>query len=196
MAVRRRLRWAATVPLAALLLTGCAANGSAGQRVRSQSAGDALTAGLAQWAPTERSPAPVLEGTTLEGKRFRLADHRGRVVVVNVWGSWCPPCRAEAPDLRRVSEETRAAGVVFVGIDTRDNDAAARAFQRQYAIPYPSVVDRDGALLLRFAATIPVAAVPSTLVVDKRGRIAARVIGGVTYATLRGLVDDTLAEPV
>jgi len=93
-----------------------------------------------------------------------------------------------------VSDETRAAGVRFVGIDTRDNDAAARAYTREFAISYPSLVDDDGGLMLAFGRTIPVSAVPSTVVVDARGRIAARVIGAVTYATLRGLVEDTLAE--
>ena len=112
-----------------------------------------------------------------------------------MWGSWCAPCQDEAPTLRRVAVETRDRGVVFVGIDTRDNDAAARAFQWEYRIPYPSVIDREGAVLGRFRGTVPIAAVPSTLVVDKRGKVAARVIGKVTYATLRGLVIDAVAEP-
>jgi peroxiredoxin len=115
--------------------------------------------------------------------------------VVNAWGSWCGPCREEAPELRRVSEETKAAGVRFVGIDTRDNDAAGRAFAREFGITYPSLVDDSGRVMLAFGRTIPVAAVPSTVVVDRRGRIAARVIGAVTYSTLSGLVDDALAEP-
>ena len=138
---------------------------------------------------------PRLRGGTLDGDRLDVSDWRGHVVVINAWGSWCGPCREEAPALRRVSEETKAAGVRFVGIDTRDNDAAGRAFAREFGITYPSLVDDSGRVMLAFGRTIPVAAVPSTVVVDRRGRIAARVIGAVTYSTLRGLVDDTLAEP-
>lgn len=155
---------------------------------------DDVTTGLTTWSPTNRQRLPRLRGRTLDGTWLDVSDWRGRVVVVNTWGSWCGPCRKEAPDLRRVSEETRAAGVRLVGIDTRDNDAAARAFTREFSISYPSLVDHDGRLMLSLGRTIPVSAVPTTVVVDARGRIAARVIGAVTYLTLRGLVDDTLAE--
>lgn len=197
------VRVAATVALAAaLLLTGCSSQvdgkpafggpyvGGAGEAVD----GEGITTGLTRWVPANRARLPRLRGRTLDGDRLDVSDWRGRVVVVNTWGSWCGPCREEAPDLRRVSDETRAAGVRFVGVDTRDIDAAGRAYVREFAISYPSLVDDDGGLMLAFGRTIPVSAVPSTVVVDARGRIAARVIGAVTYATLRGLVEDTLAE--
>lgn len=150
--------------------------------------------GLARY-PHGRSVSPPLEGTTLDGARFDLAELRGNVVVINVWGSWCNPCRAEMPDLVRVARETAALPVRFVGIDTRDNEASARAFVRTYNVPYPSVVDIDGQVLLAFNKVLPMSAVPSTLVVDREGRIAARVIGRTDYSTVRGLVDDLLAEP-
>lgn len=144
--------------------------------------------GLTRYPPPDRPDAPELVGTTLDGYRFDLADLVGHVVVVNVWGSWCAPCRAEAPDLARLARETADRGVRFVGIDTRDNDSAARAFVRTYDVPYPSVVDSDGQLLVGFGSLIPLSAVPSTVVIDADGRVAAKVVGRVTYSTLRGLV--------
>ena len=158
------------------------------------SAQDDVATGLSRWAPGQRKPAPLLRGRTLDGEELSLASYRGKVVVVNVWGSWCAPCRAEAPDLRRAAIETRSRGVRFLGIDTRDNDAAARAFVREFGIPYPSLVDDDGSILLSLRDTVPAQAIPSTMVVDRRGRIAARVVGRVTYPTLTGLIDDLLAE--
>jgi thiol-disulfide isomerase/thioredoxin len=193
---------AAAVSLAAVvLLAGCggptdaktATTGSDRGGAGKPAAGD-ITTGLTRWEPAERARMPRLRGRTLVADRFDVSDWRGHVVVVNTWGSWCGPCREETPNLRRVAAETRADGVRFVGIDTRDNDAAARAFVREFAISYPSLVDDDDRLMLAFGRTIPVSAVPTTVVVDARGRIAARVIGAVTYITLRGLVDDTVAE--
>ncbi len=152
--------------------------------------GDAT--GLSVYPVDERMPAPDLEGITLDGEPLALADLSGHVVVLNVWGSWCSPCRAEGPELARLARETASEGVRFVGIDTRDTTAAAQAFVRTFDIPYPSVVDSDGQLLLQFEGIIPITAVPSTLVIDSQGDIAAKVVGQITYATLRGLIDDEL----
>jgi thiol-disulfide isomerase/thioredoxin len=162
-----------------------------GGAIERAAAGDAT--GLSMYAGAARRPAPPVEGTTLDGRHLALADLTGHVVVINVWGSWCVPCRAEAPILARLARETVAKGVRFVGIDTRDRSAAARAFVRNFKIPYPSILDTDGQVLLRFSGVIPVSAIPSTLVVDRAGRIAARVIGRVDYTTLRGLITDEIA---
>ncbi|WP_233435881.1 TlpA family protein disulfide reductase [Streptomyces anulatus] len=137
---------------------------------------------------------PKLSGATINNDQLDLADLRGKVIVLNVWGSWCAPCRAEAPALKKVSEVTYELGVRFVGIDTRDNDAAARAFERNYGITYPSFRDPDGKLLLGFNGRIPLSAVPSTVLIGRDGRIAARVIGATTYTTLSELVKDLAAE--
>lgn len=151
--------------------------------------------GLTLYPVTSRTPVPDISGSTLEGDQLALADLRGQVVVVNVWGSWCAPCRAEALDLARAARETAEQGVRFVGIDTRDNLAAARAFVETFDVPYPSLFDEGGELLVAFNGVVPVSAVPSTLVIDPDGRIAARVVGKVTYDTLRGIIDDLLAGP-
>lgn len=147
--------------------------------------------GLTVFPVEDRQPMPAIEGPTLDGDRYELADQRGEIVVLNVWGSWCGPCRAETPQLVRMANEFRSRGVRFVGVDTRDNEAAARAFVRNLDVPYPSVVD-DGRVTLLLHKIIPSSVVPSTVVVDRRGRVAARVIGRVDYRTLRGLLEDEL----
>lgn len=152
------------------------------------------TPGLDRYPPGKRSPAPTLVGTTLDGKPFSLTDLAGNVVVINVWGSWCAPCRAETPDLVRVANEEADRAVRFVGINTRDNPDAAKAFVRSFEVPYPSVRDNNGEVLLSFRDTIPTTVVPTTVVIDRQGKVAARIIGPVTYRTLKGLLDDELAS--
>jgi peroxiredoxin len=184
---------ALTAALIVTVLVGCEASPAAAPRDGGVAGQDVRT-GLTRWRPPDRPVLPELSGRTLDGNWLDVAAWRGQVVVVNTWGSWCAPCRKEVPELTKVWSETKAAGVRFVGIDTRDNDAAARAFVREFRIGYPSLVDDDGRLMLAFGRTIPVSAVPTTVVVDRQGRVAARIIGSVTYATLRGLIDDTLGE--
>lgn len=149
---------------------------------------------LSLYPPGARKLSPPLTGSTLSGGHFDLAGLRGHVVVINVWGSWCGPCRHEAPILARVSHQTYSKGVRFVGLDERDHDAAARAFERSFGITYPSMVDPDGQQLLPFGQVIPINAIPSTLVLDPAGRIAARFVGEVDETTLRGVIHDTLAQ--
>lgn len=194
----------ASAALTLSLLSGLAGCGSAAGEGRtndgSENAGQAargedIVTGLTRWEPAERPRLPRLRGRTLDGGRLDVSDWRGQVVVINTWGSWCGPCREEAPDLARANRDTKADGVKFLGIDTRDNEAAARAFVRQFNIGYPSLVDEDGRLMLAFGRIIPVSAVPTTVVVDARGRVAARVIGTVTYATLTGLIGEVRADP-
>jgi thiol-disulfide isomerase/thioredoxin len=143
-------------------------------------------------AADERQEVEPISGTLLDGSAFDSRDLAGQVVVYNVWGSWCAPCRTEAPVLRRVAEETRSLGVRFIGINVRDNDAAARAFEDRYEIDYPSLTtDTSGPALLAFGPSLPPSAVPSTMIVDAEGRLAARIIGPVDESTLTTLVTDT-----
>ena len=150
--------------------------------------------GLTVYPAGDRDPAPPLEGRTLDDSDFNLDDLSGQIVVINVWGSWCGPCRAETPGLVRIANATASQGVQFVGIDTRDSLASARAFVKNYDVPYPSVFDPAGKALLPFGSVIPSAAIPSSLVVDRDGNVAARVIGAVDESTLQGILDDLLAE--
>lgn len=141
-------------------------------------------------APDQRGPAPDLVGETLDGAEFRLGDHLGEVVVLNVWASWCAPCRAEAPVLESVWQRVKDDEVLFVGLDTRDSVEAARAFVDAYGITYPNVIDENGRLQLLFSDTLPPQAIPSTLVVDREGRVAGRIIGRVTESTLTALIEE------
>lgn len=142
----------------------------------------------------ERGEAPTVSGDALSGGTLNLADYRGRVVVLNVWGSWCGPCRAEAPELQAASERLDDSGVAFVGLNTRDRPEPAQAFVDRFGITYPSLLDPDGRLQLAFSDTLPPAAIPSTLILDRQGRVAARVIGPVSESVLSGLADEVVAE--
>ena len=172
-----------------LLVGGCSAAGSTTGTQGFVSGSGAVSV----VDPEEREPAPVVAGTTLTGERLSLADFAGDVVVLNVWGSWCPPCRAEAPELSAAARRLARDGVKFLGIDVRDNPATARAFVAAADIPYPSISDQSGSTLLGFRGTLPPNAIPSTLVVDADGDVAARVLGPVTESTLVGLVRDVAA---
>ncbi len=145
-------------------------------------------------APDQRQPAPKITGELLGGGTFDSADQLGKVVVYNVWGSWCEPCRKEAPALVAAAKATTDAAV-FMGINIRDpNPAQSLAFVRAFEVPYDSIFDPDGRVLLDFGKHLPPNAIPSTLIVDKEGRVAARVLGEVTEATIRGLVEEVAGE--
>ena len=134
-------------------------------------------------------------GTTLDGAKLSLSRFHGHVLVLNFWGSWCTPCRAEAPRLASLARAFSPSDVTFLGVDIRDTPASAEAFQRNFKITYPSLNDPGGEVALDFRNTVPPAGIPTTLVISRSGRIAARVIGEVTYSGLHGLISKTLAQP-
>jgi thiol-disulfide isomerase/thioredoxin len=139
----------------------------------------------------DRETAPVLQGEGLDGRPLSTADFAGKTVVVNLWGPWCAPCRAEAPDLDQVAKEYEAKGVQFVGILTRSKDPSeAIAFNRNRGITYPSFADQGGQLELGFNDSLPTTAIPTTWIIDAKGRVAARVIDKISASTLANLIDD------
>lgn len=140
--------------------------------------------------PAQRAPAPDVRATTLDGGTFDLVDYRGETVVMNVWASWCAPCRAEAPELQEVWEEEQDNGLQFVGLNTRDSTVAAQGFVESMGLTFPSIFDPDGQVQLQFSDSLPPQAIPSTLVIDGSGRVAARILGKVSAATLRGVIDE------
>ena len=185
------VRVSALVLVLMLVLVGCAA-GSKGTGAAQQGlAGPPLT----QVPQEQRKAAAVAVGPGLApgGADVRTDRFPGKIVVLNVWGSWCAPCRKEAPDLVAASAET-ADVAQFVGLDIRDYDPApARAFLRAFDVPYPQIYDPQGTQLVKFA-DLPPSAVPSTLIIDRKGRVAARVVGATTKTTLVQVVRDLAAE--
>lgn len=125
-----------------------------------------------RWEGADRPAAPTLSGTTLTGARFDGASMRGKVLVVNFWGQWCAPCRAEAKELQLAYGATKASGVEFVGVNIRDTADRALAFERSNKITYPSLFDPAGRIALQFRETPPTT-VPATIVIDRAGRVAA-----------------------
>ncbi|MFE6287945.1 TlpA family protein disulfide reductase [Streptomyces sp. NPDC057877] len=191
---RRVTPFAAVAAVAALALTSCSSGGTSG------GGGDtgfvAGGDGIDTVAKSGRSAAPDLSGETLEGEQLDIADYKGKIVVLNIWGSWCSPCRAEAKNLQTVYDDTKDQGVEFVGINTRDGSTGkALAFEEEFGITYPSLYDPTGKLMLRFAkGTLNPQAIPSTLVLDRDGKIAARTLQALSEKKLREMLDPVLAE--
>jgi thiol-disulfide isomerase/thioredoxin len=145
-------------------------------------------------APDQRTTPLTLSGTTVQGTSWKVADALGKVLVLNVWGSWCGPCVAEMPHLQQVWSQMSTAGkpVQFMGINERDGAETATAFLRAKRVTYPSLQDDGERTLLALRGKANTT--PTTLVLDRTGRIAARVSGPVSAATLVGLVNDVLGE--
>lgn len=141
--------------------------------------------------PGKRQPAPELKGVDLDGNEFSTTDLQGKVLVVNLWGSWCPPCRAEAPALKEVSDELADQNVQFIGLLTKDDPAMAKAFNAKIGITYPTIDDTAGRNQAAFADTLPSMAIPTTWVIDANGKVAARAMAELSTATLRALIDQT-----
>lgn len=182
------IRWFTPVLAAAACLLSACSSGDGGAAQDGSIGFEVGNGSVLVLASDERKPAPELAGTTLDGDPLSTADFAGQMVVLNVWGSWCAPCRAEAPALMAAAEELP--DVQFIGINTRDLDPApAQAFVRAFGVDYPNIYDPDGALLLGFGQ-VPPKAIPSTLVIDESGRVAARMLGEITTATLVGVVED------
>lgn len=177
-----------TIVTAGLLLAGCTTDRPSGDG--GYVSGTGLVTIIDE---ADRPEAPDISGEDLDGRPVALDDHAGQVVVLNVWGSWCPPCRAEAPVLAELSAEL-SGDVAFLGIVIRDQVDAARAFEDKYGIDYPSIFDPGGKQLLGFRS-YPAAAVPTTFVIDERGRIGARILDEVKTTTLLGVIEDVRLAP-
>lgn len=177
--------------LALVVVAGCGTTAQ-GQSQSRFVAGDGTVLLL---EPDSREPAPAVTGELIDGQPFALTDYAGQVVALNVWASWCAPCRAEAPALNQVARETADDGVVFIGLATRDSKPSAEAFIRRFEVPYPIVWDPDGAIQLEFRETLPPQAIPSTVFVDKQGRVAGRILGEVDRTQLREIVLELANEP-
>ncbi|MFI5958278.1 TlpA family protein disulfide reductase [Cryptosporangium sp. NPDC051539] len=141
----------------------------------------------------DRKQAPDISGTLLDGGKFTLSQARGDVVVFNFWGSWCGPCRAEADDLERVYTATKASGVRFVGVNVKDTESRAKAFDVNFKMSYPSLFDSAGRVALQLQA-VPPNAVPATIIIDRDGKIAAVFRKGLLDDELQPVVERVAAE--
>ena len=146
------------------------------------------------YAAGHRAVAPDFTGTSLTGTQIRLANYRGKVVVLNFWGSWCPPCRAEAPTLAVLAEQYKSQGVAFLGDDVGDTTTNALAFTHDIGITYPSVNDPGYAVVQDFSRVAAVSDTPTTVVIDRTGHIAGLVIGEITYQAMTTILHDVAAN--
>ena len=153
-----------------------------------------LSTGITRYPVSDRGVPVVVSGESLTGELLSTEGLRGDVVVLNVWGSWCPPCREEAPVLAETSQRLADRGVSFLGINVRDNTAAALAFEESFGINYPSIADVDGQALLSLNRYVPANAVPVTLVLDRQGRVASRIVGVLTATSLASALDPVMNE--
>jgi peroxiredoxin len=189
--MRRRLLGAL---VGALLLAGCATgdgavdvnNGGEFRFVAGTPAGEVMP-------PDERAAAPEFSGTLLDGGEFDSGELDGDIAVINFWGSWCAPCRVESPQFQDVYAEVRDRGVRFLGVNVKDTDQLARAFEESFGIEFPSLDDPRGEVALAFR-DYPANAIPSTIVLDAQGRVAAVYTGPVSQEDLRAVLDLLLAE--
>ncbi|MGN7799901.1 TlpA disulfide reductase family protein [Leifsonia sp. 22587] len=204
MSIRSRVRSrlvASVVAIAAataLALTGCTANDSLATQYRSGNgqnyiAGDGT---VSEYAASNRGEAVAFTGTLQDGSTVSSRQYAGKVLVVNFWYAGCPPCRVEAPALQELSQKYADQGVDFLGVNLYDSAQTAASFEKDKGVTYPSVLDRDtGSVLLAFSKTVPPKATPTTLVVDKQGRVAARILGAIPdKSILDSLISDAVAE--
>ena len=147
--------------------------------------------GIVKYQAGQRPLAPNVTGTSLTGSAIKLSSYRGKTVVLNFWGSWCSPCRDEAPTLAGLDEQYGSKGVAFLGDDVGDTTANALAFTQRAGITYPSFSDNGYLVVADFSvAGVAVSDTPTTVVIDKTGHVAGMVIGAASYSQLTTLIKD------
>jgi peroxiredoxin len=148
------------------------------------------SANTVEYQAGHRPLAPDITGTSLTGATIKLSSYRGKTVVLNFWGSWCPPCRAEAPTLAVLDQQYSTQGVAFLGDDVSDTPTNALTFTRSDHITYPSISDPGYAVVQQFSQVAPVSDTPTTVVIDKTGHVAGMILGAVNYGEMTKLLRD------
>lgn len=179
-----------------LALAGCASDPLAEQfrsgDNKNYIAGDGT---VTEFAIDERPVAGEWSGVTESGLQLESSALLGSVTVLNFWYAGCAPCRAEAPDLAALHEAFSKKGVNFVGVNVRDTAETALAFDRKFGIQFPSVMDaQSGSVSLAFTGVVSPSAVPTTLVIDRDGKVASRVLGRIEPSILSTLIETVLEE--
>jgi len=190
-----RLRVFAIIPLVLRALAGCTNDPLAQQYADGSGQGYISGDGAyTEIKPNAREAAVTFTGTSESGKAISSSDFAGKVYVVNFWYASCPPCRSEAPDLKALS--AKYTDVPFLGVNIFDSADVAATFATKFGITYPSIIDADKASVqLAFAGAVAPNAVPTTLVIDRSGRVAARISGLIRdKSILSGMIDTVLAE--
>lgn len=189
-----RLIVAASIAASLVLLSGCVSNDPLAVDANNENFTSA-DGSVTEVAPANRGEAVSFESSdTTDGSTLRSEDFRGSVLVVNFWYAACPPCRAEAPDLAELATTYANKGVLFLGVNVFDNASGAQSFETSFDIPYPSILDADtGELRLAFASDLPPSGIPTTFIVDRDGRVAARVLG---FLSDRSMFEDMLDRVV
>ncbi|RFA06453.1 hypothetical protein B7R54_18930 [Subtercola boreus] len=193
----RRRTGAVGVLVAAVILTGCANTDLADQYREGTGKNYVSGNGTVTEIPaSERGDAPTFSGTLDTGQSASSENYKDQVTVVNFWYAGCAPCRAEAPDLQALYTQFLPDGVAFLGVNVRDQLPTAQAFSKTYGVTYPSFIDTGGSVLLAFSGVVAPNAVPTTLVLDRDGKVAARVLGQIlARSTLEALIQKVLNEP-
>ncbi|WP_034267572.1 TlpA family protein disulfide reductase [Actinospica robiniae] len=187
---RRAGALALSLSAAAALLAGCSGSGSSdGGNIGYVN----VATGITQIKAADRQAAPKLAGSTLDGAAY-TTSYSGHVTVINVWGSWCTPCREEAASLAETYQKYEGKGVQFLGINTRDDNAAALTYQAHFDIGYPSLQDPNETLVLDLKQIIPATSVPATVIVDANGKVAVRCLGSITEPELAKELDYVLGS--
>ena len=196
---RSRGAVAAAAVLVLLVLTGCASpSAPAAQGATGRAGGFTSSDGrIKEIGPGQRGRPITFTGVLEDGKTVTSAPYRGKVLVLNTWYAACPPCRAEARDLQAVYQRFRSEGVDFLGVNLRDEAPTARAFEKEFGVTYPTTLDAGpGTMQLALTGQAAPNAVPTTLVLDRKGRVAARLLGRIpSRSTLASLIQTVLAEP-
>ena len=195
---RRSLLSAGGLALTALTLglSGCAQEDALAKQAK---AGDnknyvAGDGSVTEFAAADRKASVQIQGALFTGAAVTPADFQGKVSVLNFWFAACAPCRVEAPLLEALHQEFKDQGVQFYGVNLRDEKPTAEAFEKSFDLTYPSFDDKDGGVLLSVSGLVPPGAVPTTLVLDKQGRVASRVLGEIEKGTLKALITAAVAE--
>jgi thiol-disulfide isomerase/thioredoxin len=177
--------------------TGCSGNDPLANQYRSGDnknyiSGDGT---VTEFAIANRGQSVTWSGVTESGETLQSSNLAGVPVVMNFWYAGCAPCRAEAPDLLALAAEFQTQNVQFIGVNVRDTAQTAQAFDRNFGMTYPSIIDNNsGSVLLAFTGIVTPQAVPTTLVIDRKGRVSARILGRIEKGTLKALIKTAATE--